>query len=90
MLKIWYNKKEMRAKRAENFGYGGGQMFWWGGTQDFHDGGGQVLMGGYKVLMGGVPPHPPPILDNPGSCIYPLLRYFFSHLILSYEQGRSL
>ena len=37
----------MRAQRAEKFGHGGGPIFWWGGTQDFHDGGGQVLMGGY-------------------------------------------
>ena len=43
-------------------GHGGGPMFWWGGTKDFPDGGGQVSMGGDKVMMGGVPP---PIAANP-------------------------
>ena len=43
----------MRAKRAKNFGYGGGPMARWGGTDNFLDGGGQAFMGGDKGPMGG-------------------------------------
>ena len=49
--------REMRAKRAKIFGYGGGPMAGWGGTQDFPDGGGQASMGGTRVRWGGIPPH---------------------------------
>ena len=56
---------EIRAKRAENFGHGGGQIFRWGGTQNFWDGGGQVFMGGANPTMGGGPPPSPPIVDSP-------------------------
>ena len=55
----------MCMKRAKNFGYGGGPMARWGGTDNFHDGGGQAFMGGDKGPMGGGPPPSPPILGNP-------------------------
>ena len=40
-------------------------MSWWGGTHNFWDGGGLVLMGGDSPSMGGSPPRPPPIVDIP-------------------------
>ena len=43
-----------------------------GGMVNFGHGGGQVLRGGNGLAgpwWGGVPPHPPPILGNPGKKI---------------------
>ena len=39
----------------------------WGGTQNFGDGGGQVLMGGGQALDG---VGSPPILDNPDAAMH--------------------
>ena len=67
----------MRAKRAGKNSRGG-QKLAWGGTDNFGDGGGQVQMGGDYPLMGGGPPHPPPIVGHPGGSVKSNKNFSFS------------
>ena len=59
--KISQKPMKLREARKKIFGQGGEPSYPWGGTENFLDGGGQVLMGGGSPFMGyGPPPIPPP------------------------------
>ena len=59
------SEEEIARSAPKILGYGGGPWAWWGGTQDFLDGGTGLHGGGTRVRWGGGSPHPPPMSDNP-------------------------
>ena len=56
---------KLREARKKIFGQGGDLAIHGGGTENFLDGGGQVLMGGDSPFMGYGPPPSPPMLGTP-------------------------